>query len=262
MDLRLLRITRFYRAFPQLDRLTDEQCEELAIRARTERGDAAWMIPVGAGVLLAFVSAGVLYMLSLLTLTAAGAGGGGGKAPVAGSTAAANLKPLETVLFLGVAAGAIAVFFLVMILVHRVMIARTMIRLTRRGDCPFCDFSLVGLVVDRAKGGTVRCPECGRVVVLVEHRIREEDLIPDTPEGLRAMREHWKKQGADKYGALSGGKRDGAKVAEPKGKDLQRWQESDLKRKLDQTRARTRGGEAGGSGGGTGSGPKAKGPSS
>ena len=91
-----------------------------------------------------------------------------------------------------------------------------------RALCPFCEFSLVGLMPSQ---GRVRCPECGEVVVLAEHRIHEDDLIPDTPEGRKAMQAKWRQFGADRYGSLSGGK---PEQAGPKGPQREKWM--DLKR--------------------------------
>jgi len=212
-----IRITRFYRAYPEFDRLSELECRALAIRARVERGDAAWFIPLAAGLLLALVSAAFGYMIALLVLTAAGAGGGKGRAPVAGSTAAANMRPLELALLGGVALLGLAVFGAVFVIVRRQLILRTMRRLIARALCPFCEFSLVGLMPSQ---GRVRCPECGEVVVLAEHRIHEDDLIPDTPEGRKAMQARWRQFGADRYGSLSGGK---PEQAGPKGPQREKW---------------------------------------
>lgn len=207
---RWLRVTRFYRGDPSFDRVSDERCETLVVQARVQRGDAAWIVPGALAILIGAVVAGFGFLVTNLIMQVAGGGGGGGSATVSavaggGVPAASGTAPgnaLATVLQLMNLTVASAVMVVVFVAVQRTMLLRSMRRILNKAVCPYCDFSLTGLI---AEYGKVRCPECGQSIVLAEHRLTEEDLIPETPEGLRAMREHWRKQGADKFGALTGG---------------------------------------------------------
>lgn len=232
----LPRVTRFYRAYSEFDKYSDVECLGLVVQARVRRGDAAWVVPLGLALSIGLVVGAFGYMASLVVLTAAG----GGKAPVAGASATtspvmtggmgvpagtgtlaagapANIDALTKVLMTGVFAVVIATVIVAFILIQREMLVRTMRKIIARALCPFCEFSLVGLI---ARSGRVCCPECGEEVVLSEHRISEDDLIPNTPEGLRAMREKWRTMGADSMGVYTGGK--GEQVG-PRGEHRSQW---------------------------------------
>lgn len=123
-----------------------------------------------------------------------------GSAGSTGAASGAHVRSLAVVFELMNLAVMLSAMVVVFVVVRRIMLLRTMARILNRAVCPFCDFSLVGLI---PTSGRVTCPECGQAIVLAEHRLTEDDLIPDTPEGLRAMRERMKKQGADRYGSLA-----------------------------------------------------------
>lgn len=234
----LPRVTRFYRAYTEFDKYSDIECQGLVVQAQGRRGDAAWVVPLGLALSIGLVVGAFGYMASLVALTAAG----GGRAPVAGATAGAsasqavsggvgvpastatvtsgapvNVDALTKVLMTGVFAAVIATVIVAFILIQREMLVRTMRKIIARALCPFCEFSLVGLI---ARSGRVCCPECGEEVVLSEHRISEDDLIPNTPEGLRAMREKWRTMGADAMGAYTGGK---GELTGPRGEHRAQW---------------------------------------
>jgi hypothetical protein len=220
--MRWPRVTRFYRAYSEFDKYSDTECLGLALQARVRRGDAAWVVPLGLALTLGLVVGAFGYMTSLLVIMSAG----GGKTPVAGAVGGPvgmppgtvpNVGPLTKVLMTGVLAGVIGTVILAFILIQREMLVRTMRKIIARALCPYCEFSLVGLA---ARRGELRCPECGNRVVLAEHRISEDDLIPDTAEGLRAMRERWRSMGADPLGAYTGGK---GETAGPRGEHREQW---------------------------------------
>ncbi len=213
-----LRFTRFYRADPTFSRLSDERCEALAVQARLQRGDAIWLIPGGLAALSGAVLAGFGHLIVSLILTVAG---GNGAVPVTApalAPAGANVNALATVLELMNLTVTLSVMIGVFVLLRRVMLIRSMRRIHNKAVCPFCEFSLVGLFVQH---GRVQCPECGQSILLAEHRLSEDDLIPDTPEGLRVMREHWKNQGTDRFGALTGGQ---PEQNGPRGKHTSAWE--------------------------------------
>lgn len=215
----LPRITRFYRAYSEFDKYSDIECQGLVVQAQGRRGDAAWVVPLGLALSIGLVVGAFASMAAFVVLTAAG----GGQAPVAGASAgtgtapASNTAALTMLLITGVFAAVLVAVIVAFILIQRAMLVRTMKKMIARGLCPYCEFSLVGLV---AHSGRVRCPECGEEVVLSEHRMTEDELIPDSAEGLRAMREKWRTMGTDAMGAYTGGK---GEQTGPRGEHRAQW---------------------------------------
>lgn len=158
--MRSPRLLAYYRAYPEFDGYSDEQCRKLLLQARLRRGDAAWVLPLVAAAAAAgfwlFVAAGLVHALAaLLGITIVGGN-----------------------FLLAVAVLVAPVFAAAFVGVRRAMLVRSVRRLVNRAACPFCEFSLVGLPV---RVNTVRCPECGEKVRLSEHGIRHEDLRPGLP---------------------------------------------------------------------------------
>lgn len=158
--MRLPRLLAYYRAYPEFDGYSDEQCRKLLLQAQLRRGDAAWVLPlVGAAAASGFwlfVAVGLVRAFaSLLSVTIVGGN-----------------------FLLAVAVLVAPVFVAVFVGVRRAMLVRSVRRLVNRAACPFCEFSLVGLPV---RVNTVQCPECGEKVRLSEHGIRHEDLRPCLP---------------------------------------------------------------------------------
>jgi hypothetical protein len=158
--MRFPRLLAYYRAYPEFDGYSDEQCRKLLLQARLRRGDAAWVLPLlSAGGLAAAWSVVALGLIrvaaALLGLTLAGVG---------------------VLLWLVMAVA--PVFVVGFAWVRRAMLVRSVRRLVNGAACPFCEFSLVGLPV---RINTVRCPECGEKVRLTEHGIRQEDLRAGLP---------------------------------------------------------------------------------
>ncbi|MBX3404802.1 MAG: hypothetical protein KF699_15440 [Phycisphaeraceae bacterium] len=158
--MRLPRLLAYYRAYPEFDGYSDEQCRKLLLQARLRRGDAAWVLPLlAAG---GFAAAWSVIALGLVRIAAA----------LLGLTLTGESTLLGVFMFVTPA------FIVVYSWVRRSMLVRSVRRLVNRAACPFCEFSLVGLPV---KINTVRCPECGEKVRLSEHGIRHEDLRPGLP---------------------------------------------------------------------------------
>jgi hypothetical protein len=63
----------------------------------------------------------------------------------------------------------------VWVAVRRVLIIRSVLHHIEKAHCPYCLFSLRGLVVDY---GSVVCPECGQRILLVDEGLTPEDLVP------------------------------------------------------------------------------------
>lgn len=165
--MRFPRLISFYRAYPEFDGYTDEQCRKLLLQARLRRGDAAWVLPLLASIVLvglwSIIALGVIRALAtLLGITLTG-------------------NNLWIVLLLFEVPGFVVTF----VWLRRIMLVRSVRRLVNRAACPFCEFSLVGLPV---RTNAVRCPECGQVVILSENGLAPEDIRVDSPDPYQAMR--------------------------------------------------------------------------
>lgn len=160
--MRFPRLFAFYRSYPEFDGYSDEQCRKLVLQARLRRGDAAWVIPLLAAL-------GVMVAWTIF---------GGGLLVLLASVSGRNLPSVGA--FLGpILLFEIPAFIVTYVWVRRLMLVRSIRRLTNRAVCPFCEFSLRGLPVNV---NTVICPECGQRVKLTAHGIRREDLDVDAPD--------------------------------------------------------------------------------
>ena len=148
---------------PELEKLSEEEYERLVWQARYRRGDAIWVIPLGMGLLAAGGWLAFAWMLTVSFRAFAG-----------GQLISAGLDR-----WWGVNIIVACLFFVAGVMLTRwTMIVRSIRIMLNRAACPFCDFSLVGLIVVE---GAVKCPECGQRVVLHEHRIHEEDITIPRP---------------------------------------------------------------------------------
>ena len=137
-----------YRAFPELDGFTDEQCRDYL---RLVHGGAPGRVAIGLvslslGVLLAFLVGWVCV-------------------------SAANSRPqgVSTFVIVGILAGLMAAFGFGT-LISRDVLLRLLVRRVLRGTarCPSCDYSAMGLVV--SANHAVTCPECGKSIDITAHR--------------------------------------------------------------------------------------------
>ena len=139
--------SKVYRAFPELDRFSDEQCEHFLVAARRGRRQR--------------VGRFVLQLLALLTALAVGAGAYWGLTRVTilnptrigSGTLADVVFGLALVLELG--AGGLAW----LLAKDRLLRGRIRRVLNTRGSCAACGYVLAGLPV--SGDGHVICPECG-----------------------------------------------------------------------------------------------------
>jgi hypothetical protein len=154
---------RFISSFfsvPELNKYSEEEFERLVWQAKLRRGDAVWVLPMGAGLLAAALWIGACVLLTLsMKLTGVKLSG-----MVLRGWGLANI--LVTVM----------VYIAVFMAMRWMLIVRSVRRIINKAACPFCEFSLVGLPV---KLGWVRCPECWQRVYLHDHRLTEEDLVPE-----------------------------------------------------------------------------------
>lgn len=171
--MRLITRRKIYRAFPELDSLSDERCEELLRRVHlsSKRGGVLLLAVVSVGV-GSFILAFICAMLLLQEV---------------------DLRRLEVDLYVsgrtwlyllgraGVAVGVVAPPLLLALLTRDLVLGAFLKNALsghlKRTACPGCKYQLLGLSVDES--GAVRCPECGGVVTLRE-------LGLDGPEDLLA----------------------------------------------------------------------------
>jgi len=171
----VLRIPRskIYRAFPELDPFSDEDCQRFMQRARSQGGFEVFIngaLYGGGGAILAIlfiVMAPLFTWLSRLFWDQLGR---------ARSEELAIFIILLLVGSLPTMGGLIA-----RDIVYRRLMQRAINLQLDRIRCLECQYSLLGQV---ARDGRVRCPECGAVVTLRRLGLSAEDLIP--PRNRRA----------------------------------------------------------------------------
>ena len=147
---------------PGLSSYSDAEYERLVGQAKLRRGDAIWILPGLAGVLVAgaWIGVGVAIVVAMKSARTS---------PTGMSLRVLGLANILVAILLGTA---------VAMLVRWVLLVRSIRRIVNRAGCPFCEFSLVGL---RVNHGWVQCPECGQRVYLFEHRMTPEDLYTRRP---------------------------------------------------------------------------------
>jgi hypothetical protein len=147
-----LPFSKAYRAFPELDAFSDEECERFVERVT---GEARWrrrralldLLSIVAGPPIGFVASAIVYRVT---------------------------EPLSVAAsFLSVSGVIIAVVVAVLFM-RDGLLRRYLAQRLSRAECRACRYSLLGLAVT---GGAVRCPECGAVTVLAERGLSEEDLM-------------------------------------------------------------------------------------
>ena len=157
-----LPISKIYRAFPELDRFSDEQCLVYVARARSRKLGSGCLMLVGASLAGIGAAAVMAILTSQLFL------------PIAksmGLRASAELELAGGMLLFG---AHIVVAFLVGLMIRDAWLRRAILGCLESDRCPKCDYSLLGLPVH---AGVVTCPECGFASELKTMGVTEEDLL-------------------------------------------------------------------------------------
>lgn len=145
--VRLIR-NKIYRAFPELDRFTDEQCERFVRSA-----NSSWVRRLGRWIVVGVTSFGLLILV------------------IAGFVAFDQMldAKLQRLGWMGALLGLVGFVVatgaaLTAGLVLRDWILRRRVRqlIARCGACPACHYSLLGMRV--GENLTIVCPECGRAM--------------------------------------------------------------------------------------------------
>jgi hypothetical protein len=157
-------LMQVYRAFPELDSFSDEECERFVTRAKTHQGTMLMAGYAGAALAGVATSCPSGWMLWRLTHWL------GRPFERPGITDDRIELEMFAIVIVGTVLAAAGVGFAVRDLTLRKAIARAI----TLASCPRCRYSLLGLPVER---GLVQCPECGHPVNLHEMGLTPEDLI-------------------------------------------------------------------------------------
>jgi hypothetical protein len=143
-----LPLSKVHRAFPELDRFSDEQCGRF-VRAAGRRGWRPWVHRAVLGAITFPLTVGSVY------------------GAIAASSWAEKWLRLGEIAFwvtvsLSLAVACLIPTVLVMLLRDRMLLGRVRHIVRARAVCPGCRYSLLGIVV--RGDGIVVCPECGMEV--------------------------------------------------------------------------------------------------
>jgi DNA-directed RNA polymerase subunit RPC12/RpoP len=164
-----LPVRKIHRAFPELDIFSDEECERYLLQVRSQQRVLG----------ISFAATGAMFVLWLFLLIPIGLGLLSLARVGDGSQYAGTL-----VLFL---LGGIVVC-MTFLLMRDYTLIRGVRNRVRNARCTNCRHSLLGLPPLPAEEDSVRCPECGSVIVLHEIGLKPDDLrpraAPDAPAAL------------------------------------------------------------------------------
>ncbi|HVP73947.1 MAG TPA: hypothetical protein VMS30_09430 [Phycisphaerales bacterium] len=161
-----LPVSKIYRAFPELDRFSDEQCERYVAFAKGDIGCLFFIIPPLATV--------ALFVMCVFVFINAAAWANfrihGTMSVVTGIVYAVGV--ISFLFGLPLAGG-----FLARDLVLHRLLRRHVRSRVERTRCPACRYSLLG---QRVVAGVIGCPECGGTTTLAALGLLSEDeLIPN-----------------------------------------------------------------------------------
>ena len=159
-------LTKLYRAFSELDRFNDIQCDLLMRRVRVDREARflIWVSPV-----VAFVLSFVVIVVLLVKTD--------GMAQIKPLLRDDDLRAFLCVLCISGIPAVVA------LLIRDHLLRRFLVKAIRlridRVRCGDCSYILIG---QRPIGDGVNCPECGRVNRLRDLGVTVDDLIPPESE--------------------------------------------------------------------------------
>ena len=156
---------QIYRAFPELDRFTDEQCEMLVRRIRQDTKLSAWLAVLTA-LMLVLPGCGIIFTATLIWLLKER------WFPVSDW----NMTYLALALIVVICVPTGLGLFMRDWYLRRSLMGAIDVRI-ERVRCLKCRYILIG---QREKAGRVTCPECGAEIELRSLGITPADLIPPT----------------------------------------------------------------------------------
>jgi hypothetical protein len=162
-----LPLNKVYRAFPELDRFADHECERFVERAKRDYPGSRVRASLLALVIIVPIIVALVFVERLLWRALA---------PSITSRLARE-DAQDLLAFLSVLV--YAVLFCVGILIARDRwLIKTITLRVHQTSCPSCGYSLLGLVVDK---GVIVCPECAAPFFLADHGMTEADLMAPSP---------------------------------------------------------------------------------
>lgn len=158
---------KIYRAFPELDRFSDDECERYVHQARTVAYSRRfWRHALeGLAMVGGFAVVLVLQVVIYTVITALPGNPPRWFEPVAMFTFVTLL---------------VAVPSLGSLMVRDRWLRRAIADRLANARCPHCEYSLLGLPVD---DGSVQCPECGETIELAAYGLMPADLLSDRKDG-------------------------------------------------------------------------------
>lgn len=152
---------------PELAAYSEKERHRLIDLARSRRGEAMWIVPLG---IISIVGATAVVTTVVAAKWVHSVKTANGSFHPFWADPSTRLLFMWMLLLLGPAA------VVTWIVARRELVMRSVLRHMVKARCPYCLFSLEGLVI---RDGAVRCPECGQQVVLAEEGIHPDDLIPE-----------------------------------------------------------------------------------
>jgi hypothetical protein len=153
---------KIYRAFPELDRFSDQECERYLLQARSQKRIG----PIPGLLALATVAA---WCLAAVPMVQSWFRRGYFRGP-------GHIDPVRTGLLL---AAVIGTPLLVYYVARDVRLRRALRHRLDNARCPRCRQSLLGLpMIPGAPRPAVRCTECGQDIDLAEIGLTPADILP------------------------------------------------------------------------------------
>ncbi len=166
-------ISQVYRAFPELDRFSDQQCKAFIARARKSISYGAvarWT----TGAVIASLALCCIVQVPLVAVVDR-------FALIVTGKRDAFLEAAAVSVFMWVGAPALA-GLIVRDVVFRRRLREVIWRNLERIRCPHCRYSLLGQRV--SEGHVIRCPECGGHTTLADLGLAsEQELMPPAAAG-------------------------------------------------------------------------------
>ncbi len=169
-------MSKIYRAFPELDRFSDEQCERFVERANRWKA-----MPVQNMLLVIFLFIGYFVIIPAMSVLM-------NALVMVFIQDDLRSRYYESDLFiamkLAVAFG--GVFIGLLLMRDRLLLGRIRRVLSRSSHCNSCDYNLLGLPV--SSHNTIKCPECGHVTI-VDLSLKELAIDQDSHTLISTLEE-------------------------------------------------------------------------
>ncbi len=151
--------SKIYRAFPELDRFSDEQCWNWMQSARRARRWRLFGASIASVTLGAVAAIGLMFGNVLLFDALA---------------ISPNSTAAEAMIVIWGIGAPVLVFALTQLLIRDVFLRRAIREQLKSTRCTSCDYQLISLPI---KGNTITCAECGQVFDFFHAGMTAEDFM-------------------------------------------------------------------------------------